>query len=164
MESAKLNVRTLVATATILTFLVSQAAGAMTAPANPLRLLSAQDDALFALVACQGKHCMPPGGHKPGGNFKPGVPHKPGGPFKPGGHYRPHPGPYIPPHHMRPPSYRPAYRPWRRQAYFGAVIAGVTLGAIIATAANAAPPPPSPDLCWYWNDPSLTSGYWDYCW
>jgi hypothetical protein len=64
---------------------------------------------------------------------------------------------------MRPPNYRPIYRPWRNQAYFGTIFAGIALGAIITVVANTPPPPPSPDLCWYWNDPSYTSGYWDYC-
>jgi hypothetical protein len=64
---------------------------------------------------------------------------------------------------MRPPNYRPIYRPWQNQSYFGAIFAGVTLGAIITVIANTPPPPPSPDLCWYWNDQTYTSGYWDYC-
>lgn len=50
-----------------------------------------------------------------------------------------------------------------RGAHWGAVIAGVTLGAIIATAANAPPPPPSPDLCWTWTNSARTQGYWYYC-
>jgi hypothetical protein len=56
------------------------------------------------------------------------------------------------------------WRPWRHRKHYGAIIAGVTLGTIIAVAAaNAAPPPPSPDLCWYWSDRAHTHGYWDYC-
>jgi hypothetical protein len=44
------------------------------------------------------------------------------------------------------------------------VIAGVALGTILTAAAiGAPPPPPAPNLCWYWADPSLTRGYWDYC-
>jgi len=23
--------------------------------------------------------------------------------------------------------------------------------------------PPADGLCWYWADPSMTTGYWDYC-
>jgi hypothetical protein len=55
------------------------------------------------------------------------------------------------------------YRPWRHRSYFGRIIAGVTLGAIIVTAANAAPNPPSSKVCWYWSNTSKTRGYWDYC-
>jgi len=158
VENAMPKARTAVAVATIFIVLGAETAGGMTVPVNPLTFPSAQSGASLVPVACQGLGCNAPGPLKPGGAFKPG------GPFKPGGNFKPIPGrPFIPPHHFRPPNYRPYYRPWRNQAYFGAIIAGVTLGAIIATAVNAAPPPPSPDLCWYWNDPSLTSGYWDYC-
>jgi hypothetical protein len=52
-------------------------------------------------------------------------------------------------------------RPWVRRPYFGAVVAGVTLGTVIA--ATAIPPAPSSDLCWYWSNSSRTRGYWDYC-
>jgi hypothetical protein len=52
-------------------------------------------------------------------------------------------------------------RPWARRAYFGTVVAGVTLGAIIA--ASAAPPPPAGNVCWYWTSPAQNQGYWDYC-
>jgi hypothetical protein len=52
-------------------------------------------------------------------------------------------------------------RPWVRRAYFGTVVAGVTLGTIVA--ASAIPTAPSPDLCWYWTDSSESQGYWDYC-
>jgi hypothetical protein len=52
-------------------------------------------------------------------------------------------------------------RPWVRRPYFGAVVAGVTLGTIIA--ATTIPPAPSSDLCWYWSNSSRTRGYWDYC-
>src|SRR5437763_5192221 len=46
-------------------------------------------------------------------------------------------------------------RPWVRRAYFGTVIGGVTLGTLIAVSAyGVAPPPPDPDLCWYWADPA----------
>ena len=59
---------------------------------------------------------------------------------------------------------RPYYRRWVRRPYFGTVIAGVALGTILTAAAiGAAPPPPAPNLCWYWADPSLSRGYWDYC-
>lgn len=53
------------------------------------------------------------------------------------------------------------YRPWVARPYYGAVIAGVTVGALVA--ATAPPPPPSPELCWYWGNSAKTQGYWDYC-
>ena len=52
-------------------------------------------------------------------------------------------------------------RGWNRRPYYGNVIAGVALGAIIAAA--AAPRPPADNLCWYWTNPARTHGYWDYC-
>jgi hypothetical protein len=46
----------------------------------------------------------------------------------------------------------------------GDIIAGVALGAIIVAAARGvAPPPPSPELCWYWSDPYQERGFWDRC-
>lgn len=55
-------------------------------------------------------------------------------------------------------------RPWVARPYFGAVVAGVTLGTVIAaTAVATAPVAPSPTLCWYWADPAMIQGYWDYC-
>ena len=54
-----------------------------------------------------------------------------------------------------------AVRPWVRRPYFGTVVAGVTLGTIIA--ASTIPPAPSSGLCWYWSNSSRTRGYWDYC-
>jgi hypothetical protein len=54
-----------------------------------------------------------------------------------------------------------AVRPWVRRPYFGTVVAGVTLGTIIA--ATTIPPVPSSGLCWYWSNSSRTRGYWDYC-
>ena len=54
----------------------------------------------------------------------------------------------------------PAVRP----SYWGNVVAGVTIGAVVTAAAvNSAPRPPSPDLCWFWTDSSRTRGYWNYC-
>jgi hypothetical protein len=52
-------------------------------------------------------------------------------------------------------------RPRVRRPYYGTVIAGITLGTIIA--ATAVPAAPGPDLCWYWSNSSQTRGYWDYC-
>jgi hypothetical protein len=51
----------------------------------------------------------------------------------------------------------PGVRPW----YWGRVVAGVTVGAIIV--ASTQPVAPSPDLCWFWADSSKTRGYWNYC-
>lgn len=46
----------------------------------------------------------------------------------------------------------------------GEIIAGVALGAIIVSAARGvAPPPPSPELCWFWTDSYQERGYWDRC-
>jgi hypothetical protein len=46
----------------------------------------------------------------------------------------------------------------------GEIIAGVALGAIIVSATRGvAPPPPSPELCWFWSDPYQERGYWDRC-
>jgi hypothetical protein len=56
------------------------------------------------------------------------------------------------------------YRAWTRRPHYGSIIAGVILGTIVAAAvAGAVPPPPRPDLCWYWADRAYTRGYWDYC-
>ena len=53
------------------------------------------------------------------------------------------------------------YRPWVAAPYYGAVVAGVALGSVIA--ATTPPPPPSPALCWFWSSPAHNQGYWDYC-
>ena len=46
----------------------------------------------------------------------------------------------------------------------GEMIAGVALGAIIVSAARGvAPPPPSPELCWFWTGTYQERGYWDRC-
>jgi hypothetical protein len=52
-------------------------------------------------------------------------------------------------------------RPWVAAPYYGSVVAGVAIGAIIAT--TAVPPAPSPQLCWFWSSPAQNQGYWDYC-
>jgi hypothetical protein len=52
-------------------------------------------------------------------------------------------------------------RPWVRAPYYGAVVAGVTIGAMVA--ATTIPPPPAPQLCWFWSSPAQNQGYWDYC-
>ena len=58
-----------------------------------------------------------------------------------------------------------AYRPWYRRPYFGTIVGGVALGTILTVAAVGVAPeyPPADGLCWYWADPSMTTGYWDYC-
>lgn len=44
------------------------------------------------------------------------------------------------------------------------VVAGVVLGAVVTAAvAGMAPPPPAPDLCWYWSDGYRQRGYWTWC-
>jgi hypothetical protein len=59
--------------------------------------------------------------------------------------------------------YRPVYRPWRTNWYYGSVIAGVVLGTIIVVSARQVPRRPSNELCWYWSNNAQTRGYWDYC-
>jgi hypothetical protein len=54
------------------------------------------------------------------------------------------------------------YRHWNKRPYYGTVIGGVALGTILGAAAYSAVAP-GPNLCWYWADPSMTRGYWDYC-
>lgn len=57
------------------------------------------------------------------------------------------------------------YRSWNRRAYYGsAFIGAVALGTIVAVSApHVIPAVPGDNACWYWSDPSETSGYWDYC-
>ena len=56
------------------------------------------------------------------------------------------------------------YKRYKRRRDFGrAVVGTIVIGAVIATAANAAPPRPSSDLCWVWANKARTRGYWDYC-
>jgi hypothetical protein len=49
----------------------------------------------------------------------------------------------------------------------GWIVPGIAAGVIGAAAAAAAygsaPPPPAPGMCWYYSDPSQTTGFWDYC-
>jgi len=52
-------------------------------------------------------------------------------------------------------------RTWTRRPYYGTVVAGVTLGTIIA--ASTVPAAPADNLCWYWSNSSHSKGYWDYC-
>lgn len=57
------------------------------------------------------------------------------------------------------------YRPWVRRPYFGTIVGGIALGTLVTVAVVGAAPAyaPAPGLCWYWADPSLTTGFWDYC-
>jgi len=57
------------------------------------------------------------------------------------------------------------YRPWYRRPYFGTIVGGVALGTILTVAAVGVAPEyaPAEGLCWNWADPSMTTGYWDYC-
>jgi len=66
---------------------------------------------------------------------------------------------------VRGPVFVRGYRPFYRRPWFGTVVGGVALGTIVTAAAIGAAPAyaPAPGLCWYWADPSLTTGYWDYC-
>ena len=44
------------------------------------------------------------------------------------------------------------------------IVPGLALGFLGAAAAAATyGQPPAPGMCWYYNDPSRTSGFWDYC-
>lgn len=48
--------------------------------------------------------------------------------------------------------------------YYGEFIGGVVLGSLLAAAgAGIVPYSPDPNLCWYWADPYMYRGYWDYC-
>jgi hypothetical protein len=60
---------------------------------------------------------------------------------------------------------RRAYvRDWNRQPYYGEFIGGVVLGSILAAnGIGIVPYAPEPYLCWYWADPYMIRGYWDYC-
>jgi hypothetical protein len=54
------------------------------------------------------------------------------------------------------------YRHWNKRPYYGTVIGGVALGTVLGAAAYNAVAP-APNLCWYWANPAMTQGYWDYC-
>lgn len=78
--------------------------------------------------------------------------------------------PRVHPHHVPHVARRinhGAYRPanvWHSRHYWGDVVGGVALGtAIGVAAAGVIPRRPAPHLCWYWNNPARTKGYWDYC-
>lgn len=55
-------------------------------------------------------------------------------------------------------------RNWYRRPYYGEFIGGVVLGSILAAnGVGVVPYAPEPYLCWYWADPYMYRGYWDYC-
>lgn len=55
-------------------------------------------------------------------------------------------------------------RNWNRKPYYGEFIGGIVLGSILATnGVGIVPYAPDPNLCWYWADPYMERGYWDYC-
>ncbi|MGA7457979.1 MAG: hypothetical protein WBW51_11785, partial [Methyloceanibacter sp.] len=55
-------------------------------------------------------------------------------------------------------------RNWNRRPYYGEFVGGVVLGSILAaTGVGVVPYAPQPNLCWYWADPYMYRGYWDYC-
>lgn len=58
------------------------------------------------------------------------------------------------------------YRPYRWRPG-GAIVAGAAIGFLSAAAVGTyyytVPRPPRPDLCWYYTDPTRTSGFWDFC-
>ena len=55
-------------------------------------------------------------------------------------------------------------RGWNHRSYYGNFVSGVALGTIIGvTAVGLAPIAPASNLCWYWSDPAMINGYWDYC-
>jgi hypothetical protein len=70
--------------------------------------------------------------------------------------------------YVRPGFVRPGVR-WVRPAHYwwrpgGAIVAGAAIGFVAAATAVAwAGPPPAPDACWYYTDPSRTQGFWDVC-
>lgn len=81
-----------------------------------------------------------------------------------------HPGYYGRPGY-RPPAYRPGYprgvvvvnpnRYWRPG---GAIAAGAAIGFVAgATAVAVAGQPPRAGYCWYYTNPSRTTGFWDVC-
>jgi hypothetical protein len=63
------------------------------------------------------------------------------------------------------PVYVRSYRPWYRRPHFGTIVGGIALGTVLTVAAVGVAPAyaPAPDTCWYWADPGMTTGYWDYC-
>jgi hypothetical protein len=149
--------RTIVASLSTITMLalVSPASEAMPAAAVPASTTSG-----LILVQAWG-----PGGSRPGGpSRRPGPSGRPGsGPWAGGWHPPPRPRGWV-----AGPLPRGGWG-WGRPAgyWWGpgtAVAAGAAVGFLTAAAAGAfAPPPPAPRLCWFYTNPSRTTGFWDSC-
>ena len=55
-------------------------------------------------------------------------------------------------------------RNWGYRPYYGQFVAGIVLGSLLAApGVGVVPYAPEPYLCWYWADPFMYRGYWDYC-
>jgi hypothetical protein len=55
-------------------------------------------------------------------------------------------------------------RGWNPRPYYGQFVGGVVLGSLLAASGvGIVPYAPQPNLCWYWADPYMYRGYWDYC-
>jgi hypothetical protein len=55
-------------------------------------------------------------------------------------------------------------RGWVHRPYYGRIVGGVALGAVIGVAVvGTAPVAPAENMCWYWSDSGYSQGYWDYC-
>jgi hypothetical protein len=55
-------------------------------------------------------------------------------------------------------------RGWQPRPYYGDFFGGIVLGSLLAaTGVGIVPYSPDPNLCWYWADPYMYRGYWDYC-
>jgi hypothetical protein len=117
-------------------------AASIVAPASAMPLTSAGLNAQGDVLTVQFK--PKPGG--PGGGFKPG----PGGP----GHMGVGPG-----HQHWGGGGGGGH--WHNGAWIPFAVGFGILGAAAAAAAYGAPP--QPGMCWYYNDPTHTSGHWDYC-
>lgn len=102
-------------------------------------------------------------GYRPGyrPSYRPGYPG-----YRPG--YRPPPGAWRPVY----PGWRPGWAPapwygnyWRPGYGWGVAAGLIAVGVLAATAATAysIPPPPNPDLCWFYTDQTYQTGYWAAC-
>ncbi|MDP2358313.1 MAG: hypothetical protein Q8M31_19950 [Beijerinckiaceae bacterium] len=102
-------------------------------------------------------------GVRPNMNIRPGRPVAVAPGYRPGVRPGYRPG-------VRPPVYRPGrpvygnwYRPYRWRPGT-AIAAGAAIGVIgAASAAAYYGQPPEEGLCWYYTNPSRTSGFWDVC-
>ncbi len=159
--------------------LTADRAGAASGALPSERIVVAQTDyrAYSGSRPARPKPGYRPNGYRPGGpGYQPGY--RPGYPgYRPG--YRPgYPG-YRPGYRPPPAAWRPAYPGWRpgwtpspwygsywRPGYgWGAAAGLVAIGVLAATAASAysVPPPPNPNLCWFYTDQTYQTGYWAAC-